>query len=159
MYSRLGLDVDGVLELAEREVDDESGAEDATGVLNVDIVLETPAMDDDGVDDSSPVGEDVILDVVSRLEEVVEYDRNVESVAIGEDEIDDAVPEDISRAEDDQDNGTMTVEKVEKVVPIEPVSIDVGKDTLVDDDLVFETRVEIPRPADDEDPPSPKLDV
>ena len=111
-------------------------------------------MDDDEADDSSLVG-DAILDVVSRLEEVMEYDP----VTIDEDEIDDAVPEDISRAEDDQDNGTMTVEKVEKGVPIEPVSIDVGKDTIVDADLVLETRVEMPRPADDEDPPSPKFDV
>ena len=91
-----------MLELAEREVDDESAAEDTTDVLGVDVVLETPAMDDDGADDSSLVGEEVVIvDVVPRLEEEVEYDLDVESVATGEDETDDAVPEDFSREDED----------------------------------------------------------
>ena len=143
-----------MLELAEREVDDEPGTEDTTAVLSVDVVVEIPVMDDDGADDSSLVGEEaVVLDVVSRPEEVVEYDLDVESAAMGEDETDDAVPEDISRADDDQDGGILTVENVEKVVPIEvdclTVSVNVGRDTIVDDDVVFEKTLEMPDAVSD----------
>ena len=151
MYSESGLGVDVVLELTEREVDDESGAEDTNGILSIDVVLEIPAMDDNGADDSSLVGEEVvILGVVSRLEEVMEYDLDVESVAMGEDEIDDAVPEGISRVDEDRDDKTLTVEKVEKVVPIEvdcsTASVDVGRDTIDidDDDLEFNAEVKMP---------------
>ena len=146
MYSEIELGVDVVLELAEGEVDIESGAGGTTDVLSVDVVLEIPAMDDDGV-------EVAVLDVVSRLEEVVEYDLDVGSVAMGEDEVDDAVPEDTSRADDDQDEGILTVEKVDKVVPIEadcfPISVDVGRDRMDDDDPVFETMVEMPDAVSD----------
>ena len=142
-----------MLELTEREVDDESADEDITDILGVDVVLEIPAMDDGGAD-SSPVGEEVvILDVVPRLEEVVGYDLDVESVAISEDETDDAVPEDISRVDEDRDDRTLTVEKVEKAVPIEAdclaVSVNVGGDRTDDDDLVFETMVEMPDAVSD----------
>ena len=143
-----------MLECTEREIDEGMAFEDRDGVMRADVNLNLSALDNDEVDDSSLVGEEaVILDVVSRLGEVVEYDFDVESVAMSDDEIDDAVPEDISRADDDQDDGTLTVEKVDKVVPIEaacfPVPVDVGRDSIGDDDLVFETIVEMPDAVSD----------
>ena len=165
VYSEVGLAVDVVLEPTERGVDNESAPEDRDDVLSVDVMLEVPAMDDDRADDSPIFDEEVvILDVVSRLEAMVEFNRDVEPVfnvadlkgmdddivpepsETDEDEIDDAVSEDISRADEDREDGTLTVEEVEKVVPIEvdcfAVSVDVGRDKNDDDDLVFEEIVE-----------------
>ena len=60
-----------MLELTEREVDEEPAAEDTVDVLSVDVILELSAIDDDRPDDSSIFEEVVILGVVSELEGVV----------------------------------------------------------------------------------------